>query len=211
MRTARIEYMEIDSLLRRRDPNNPKEHDLEALGESMDVNGYVMPMLLDEGTGKLAAGHGRLEKLQRLRKSGALPPDRIVVRKGKWYAPVVRGVTLKEPGKYLIADNRLVEIGGWNKEALASFLTPYGGPGKTFLGTGFAEQDVVHFLRSLQRGGADGGESSDDGMSVKSITVSYPTKDFEETVAKLRALMEREDLDSFTAAFLHLLDWYEKR
>lgn len=49
---------------------NPKTHDAEAIGASVERFGYVEPMVLDERTGRLVAGHGRLEHLLALQKKG---------------------------------------------------------------------------------------------------------------------------------------------
>jgi hypothetical protein len=146
----RIEYVELGAL--RRWPGNPKDHDLELLGEAMQVNGYVTPVLVDEGTGLMVEGHGRLEKLERLKQAGAPPPERIEVRGGKWYVPVVRGIRFKDRAhaeKHLIAANRIAELGGWDAKALAAIVGSY--KAEDLVGTGMSEEDVVRFI-SLAKG-----------------------------------------------------------
>lgn len=119
----RIEYVPLEEV--RRWPRNPKAHDLEAIDGSISRFGYVQPILVDEKTGLLVAGHGRLETLVKMRDAGEGPPKRIVVEGGVWKVPVVRGVSFKsksEAEAYLIADNRLVELGGWDNAQLLELL-----------------------------------------------------------------------------------------
>ena len=73
----RIEYMPLDKL--QRWPRNPKAHDLGALHVSINRFGFITPLIVDERTGKLAAGHGRLDALQQMKARGADPPARIVL------------------------------------------------------------------------------------------------------------------------------------
>lgn len=138
----RIEYVELGTL--QRWPKNPKKHDLAFLDEAFKENGFAEPVLFDEGTKRLVAGHGRLDKLEELFANGAQPPDRIEVRGKKWFVPVVRGVTLRKPEKHVIASNRGVELGGWDNQLLAEMLTTMK---EDLIGVGFDDQDVVRFMK----------------------------------------------------------------
>ena len=60
--------------------------------------GYVAPMILDERTGRLVAGHCRLESLKRAKSAGKAPPKRVRVENGDWLVPVVRGVAFTRLG-----------------------------------------------------------------------------------------------------------------
>lgn len=141
----RIEYEELSRL--KKYPGNPKLHDLESLGASMDEQGFVDPIVIDERTGMIGAGHGRLEELERRRDAGETPPARIIVVNGEWCVPVIRGISFKDDEafrKYVIGANRISEIGGWDNRKLADML---GGMDATaLLSTGFDEGDVVKFM-----------------------------------------------------------------
>jgi len=95
MADVRIEYMPLSKLVRA--GRNPKSHDLGALASSFERFGHVAPMVLNEITGRLVAGHGRLDALQAMKAQGRKPPERIRVQDGEWLVPVVRGVFLAEP------------------------------------------------------------------------------------------------------------------
>ena len=55
----RIEYVALADL--KRHPRNPKDHDLGAISRSVNRFGFTAPVIIDERTGYLAAGHGRIE------------------------------------------------------------------------------------------------------------------------------------------------------
>jgi DNA modification methylase len=121
-RELRIEYLPLEEI--REAASNPKEHDLARLDASFARNGFVSPMIVEEDSGKLVAGHGRLEALRKRKAAGKPAPDGIkVAEDGAWLAPVVRGVSLGDKAAgYILADNRLVELGGWNQEGLVLML-----------------------------------------------------------------------------------------
>ena len=138
----RLEYVPLSEL--KRWERNPKDHDLGELGQSFRRFGYVSPIIIDEGTGRVAAGHGRLDELTGMKARGDDPPARVVVDNGDWQVPVVRGIAFNdelEMEAYAVADNRLVERGGWNEPELLQVLVPLlGGPGLG--GVGFDADDV---------------------------------------------------------------------
>jgi ParB-like chromosome segregation protein Spo0J len=119
-----VEYVPLSEVVKW--PRNPKRHDLEALGGSMGRFGYTQPLLKDEKSGKLVAGHGRLESLEASKAAGNPPPRRVLVKGKEWLVPVVRGVSFanqSEAEAYLLADNRITEIGGWDEPGVAAILT----------------------------------------------------------------------------------------
>ena len=58
-RSLTIEYLPLSSLKPAR--RNPKRHDLGTLDQSLDRFGFVAPIILDERTKRIVAGHGRME------------------------------------------------------------------------------------------------------------------------------------------------------
>lgn len=117
-----IEYMRLDEFISRSHSQNPKKHDLNAIGRSINRFGFVETPTLDERTGQIAAGHGRGAQLWTQMQGGEAPPARIKTdADGMWMLPVLRGVAFnsdEELQAYLIASNRLVESGGWDADAL---------------------------------------------------------------------------------------------
>lgn len=122
----RIEYVPLGDIKRAR--RNPKLHDDEAIKASLARFGIGELPLLDERTGLLVAGEGRINQLEALRETDPrTPPDGIEMHaSGEWMVPVVRGWASrddKEADAYLIASNRLSERGGWDGMGLAEMLS----------------------------------------------------------------------------------------
>lgn len=139
----RVEYVELGKL--KKWPKNPKGHDLDAIGEFFKANGFAELPIVDEGTGKMVAGHGRAEKLEAMMEAGEPPPERVEAKDGKWFIPVIRGMRFRAPEKHVVASNRGVELGGWT-DGLAEFLA---GIGKDdLLGTGYTENNFASFMAS---------------------------------------------------------------
>ena len=147
-----IEYMDIRDLVP--DPDNPKDHDIGAIDESIAEFGFVNPMGINEETGMLIFGHGRLKGLLQKQARHAAPPPNITEQDGRWFAPVVRGLRLTpdRAKAYVIADNQVTFLGGWNEPKLLENLLQLGGPTGTepgLRGTGFAAEDVDRLSRLL--------------------------------------------------------------
>lgn len=148
-----VEYMALTDLLERRHPGNPKNHDIGRLIEAFQTFGYVSPGSIDELTGLFLCGHGRTEALQMMRQQSMAAPERIDVRPDDWYVPTNRGVTFDNPLKvkaYLIADNELTILGGWDEPQLAALLQEIGEQDKQLLEVVFTGDKLDDLLRDLQ-------------------------------------------------------------
>ena len=146
---------------------NVKDHDIGSIHESMNRFGFTSPLLLNEATGKLVAGHGRIEALKQKKQFKESVPANIKVddESGEWLVPVIRGVSFKneeEAQAYLLADNRLVELGGWNTSALIEELEKLVEE-SSLQGTGFDDADIQAMYEDLEK---QVGEGSDKGLPV---------------------------------------------
>lgn len=142
---ASIVYMRLDELAGW--PRNPKLHDLKSLRASIERFGFVLPLVLDEKANKITAGHGRLEVLTTMMREKAPVPQRITLAAdGTWMVPVLRGVAFtdeREAEAYLIADNNLTEIGGWDQQLLVSMLADVIQAPQGVIGTGWSPEDAA--------------------------------------------------------------------
>lgn len=143
----RLDYQDLDTI--EPAPNNPKEHQIDGVRASIDRFGYVAPMIIDDRTGRLVVGHGRLESLKARRDAGETPPEGIQVDDtGRWLAPVIRGWSSRsdaDAAAYLVLDNRQSELGGWDHQALADLLDEIGDPDLVEL-TGWDPADLEELL-----------------------------------------------------------------
>lgn len=146
-----LKYVDLDELLEKLHPENPKEHDLPTIDESFEVFGYTIPILLDENADLIGAGHGRVLQLQARRAAGLPAPRRILVRGDKWFVPVLTGVAFQDEDellKYLIMDNRSPEKGGWKGRQTAEIIARLGKA--NLRGTGVSPGEIVTFLARLR-------------------------------------------------------------
>ncbi len=87
---------------------NPRTHSKKQIGQiadSIERFGFTNPVLIDSGN-QIIAGHGRVEAAELL-DLGEVPTIRI------------EDLTEGEIRAYVIADNRLAENAGWDRELLA--------------------------------------------------------------------------------------------
>ena len=146
---------------------NVKDHDIGSIHESMNRFGFTSPLLMNEKTGKLVAGHGRIETLKQKKQFNESPPANIQIdeESKEWLVPVIRGVSFKndeEAQAYLLADNRLVELGGWDTNALIEELEKLAEE-SSLQGTGFDDADIQAMYEDLESKISEG---SDKGLPV---------------------------------------------
>lgn len=125
MDERRVEYTPLTFI--EAAPRNPKRHAGDAIKKSIDRFGFAELPLIDERTGRLVAGHGRLDQLAAMRKDGQAPPDGVRVDDaGEWLVPVVRGWQSRSDADaeaYVVASNRLTTLGGWDDAELGELLS----------------------------------------------------------------------------------------
>tara|TARA_Y100000004_G_scaffold111847_1_gene125577 strand:+ start:937 stop:1605 length:669 start_codon:yes stop_codon:yes gene_type:complete len=153
-----VEYQNLDDIVEA--DSNPKDHDLGVLYQSMKRFGFTEPIMMNEHTGKLLAGHGRLQALKMMRDNGETAPDRIDVQTDTedknieyWYVPVITGISIENVGEaqaYLLADNRITELGGWKPMDLMESLTDIIEETGTLDGTGYDLDDVETILGDME-------------------------------------------------------------
>jgi hypothetical protein len=155
---------------------NPKRHASEQLGSSIDRFGYVEPVVLDERTGRIVAGHGRVEALRVARHKGQAPPDGVTDVKGEWHVPVLRGWSSRsdaEASAYLLASNRLTTLGGWDDSQLATMLKELQEQ-DALEGVGFDDEAIREALESAARGMEPEKGETDAGASTAEETGFCP-------------------------------------
>ena len=106
MRDIRVEHRPVAALVpRQRNPRTHTKKQIRQIAESITQFGFTNPVLVDGADG-IIAGHGRVLAARQL---------------GIEMVPVIRLEDLSEAQirAYVIADNRLAENAGWDRELLA--------------------------------------------------------------------------------------------
>lgn len=152
---ARIELLPLSSI--RAANKNPKTHAIDRLRLSIRRFGFVAPLVLDESTGRLVAGHGRAEALRAMRAAAEEPPERVQATDDDWLVPVLRGVsfaTERDAEAYLLADNRIQELGGWDTVSLLEMIRASQDDPSLVAAAGWNEREVKALL--VLNGAPDG-------------------------------------------------------
>lgn len=170
-----VEYLPLDDIVYT--PENPKLHDADGIAASVDRQGYVDPVIVDERTGLLVSGHGRCDDLKARRTDGNPPPDGILTDgTGTWLVPVYRGWASKNDADaraYVIGANALPPAGGWVEDTLTDWLVGLASEPSGLDGTGFTDDALAELLarRPLPDGG-EGGGGGDGGGGPSTPTLA---------------------------------------
>ncbi|WP_433067346.1 hypothetical protein [Dactylosporangium sp. CS-033363] len=164
---------------------NPKEHHGDGIRASLVEHGLAESPLLDERTGRLIAGHGRIDQLRDLAAAGGTPPDDVHVDvDGVWLVPVQRGWASKSAAHakaYLAASNQLTIAGGWDLDALGVMLLDVDEAG-LLDASGFdrSELDAILHVDDEPGDGLGDGDGPDEGAAAFGVIVvvgSEPAQD----------------------------------
>lgn len=151
MARRHLEYVPVDEL--RPHPENPKLHADDELDASLERFGYTEPVMVDERTGYLVAGHGRRERVLAARAAGKEPPDGVEVdEQGRWTIPTTRGWASADDDEaraYLVTSNRLTELGGWHEGNLAAILVDLEQTRNGLDGVGYNSEQLTDILTKL--------------------------------------------------------------
>jgi DNA modification methylase len=142
-----IEFMPLGALAPAK--RNPKKHLDADIQKSVARFGYVEPIVYDERTSALVAGHGRREALLAMKAAGQTAPSGVKVDGEEWLVPVLRGWASRsdqEAEAYLLASNQLTIGGGWDGGPLADILRELEA-NDALDGVGFSSEDLDALLQ----------------------------------------------------------------
>lgn len=194
-----IEYQGVETIVPA--DRNPKAHVLDDIEASMRRFGYTEPIMVDERTGRLISGHGRIEVLQAAHAKGMAPPAGVrVADDGHWQVPVVRGWASRddeEAKAYLIAANQLTVKGGWDRDPLAALLGELAEMPDGLVGVGFDESDLDLLLAELAV------ENAHYVLDPKAEWEGMPDYESENLKSKVRVVVHFTSEDDYRAFLVH--------
>lgn len=201
---------------------NAKQHSLSDLQASIKRFGFVAPLIRNSTTGKLVAGHGRTEALRALQKAGApVPPGIEVGAGGEWLVRVVSVPFANriEEEAYILADNRQVELAGYDAGILSAMLADLR-DADALAGVGWSEREVDAMLKSaakdstLPQSVLDEADATMDALDVgeaetRELVLHIEADEYQAFVSRLQAVMKAARGASWTDAVKALLDRWE--
>lgn len=131
----RYEVVPLDRLLEH--PENARIHDEALLDESIETNGFYGAIIVQDGSDRILAGHGRF---------------RALVRRGAQTIPVIFiAVDDETADRILAVDNRANDLAGYDTDRYSTFLARMREQ-SNLVGTGFDDTTVSTFLESVVAG-----------------------------------------------------------
>lgn len=232
-----IEYVSVKELQEQQWHRNPKDHAIGDIVASMKRFGFTAPILHDTTSGRMVAGHGRLEAavaiMEELRPhvGGASPfkgmdgfePDGWALKgiqvgpleEGhQWYLPVVRGLSFADADQaeaYVLADNRLTEMGGWREDKLDEIFRDWKDREVDLVGTGFSDAAVRRIMRLNDPERFAGRTPADklDGFldaEMKQVVLYFSSSEYDGFIDNLDKLASYLGVDSNTAVIERLVE-----
>jgi hypothetical protein len=180
---------------------NPKKHpdaQIDMLCRSISEFGFTNPLLVDENN-RILGGHGRLLAAKKL---GMATVDCIVLR----------GLTEAQKKAYLIADNKIADLGEWDEDRLQDIITSLSEDDMGLLHSLGMEQDELdYFVRQLDELDTtdlleDVGNSMSDAARILEISKSEAAQ-VKEKREKHCIILEFTDEHEKDAAYSELLSW----
>tara|TARA_A100001391_G_scaffold170936_2_gene132070 strand:+ start:1076 stop:1726 length:651 start_codon:yes stop_codon:yes gene_type:complete len=201
-----IQYLPLSEIVEA--DSNPKDHDIGQIYQSIKRFGFTQPIMMNENTGKLLAGHGRLQTLQQMKQAGEKTPNRIKEKNDEWLVPVLKGISFEddmEAQAYLIADNRLTELGGWNTGELVETLQDLIEGGLDLDGVGYDFDDLESMVNQIDDTGIFDvdviPDADDEETSVKIVVGRYrfsiEPENFYTWEEKISEMLGSRDSDEF--------------
>lgn len=172
-------------------PQNPKEHDEDAIRESLILNGQYSPVLFQSDRNRIFAGHGTWNAALSL----------------GWTHIAAIGLALDDDETYrrLLRDNRSHEKGANDPDALLTLLRELEGE---FAGSGFNAAQYNDLLAVVSANDADAVTVLQDPTAVsndlRSIILTYDVETFDPLIRKLSALQQTET-ETFTEVVQRLV------
>lgn len=129
-----VQQLPLDSLIQH--PDNANNGDLDALEQSIRVNGFYQPILVQKSTHYIIAGNHRYV---------------IAIRLNMPTVPaIVLDVDDEQAKRMMLADNRITRLGYDDEAALADLLQDLYATDMSLAGTGYSHHDYTSLLELME-------------------------------------------------------------
>jgi hypothetical protein len=168
-------------------PGNARTHNLDAIADSLTVNGQYMPIVVQRSTKHVLRGNGTLEAAR----------DKL-----GWSKLNVLWADVDDEAarRIVLGDNRTSDLAGYDDEALVALLKPFDGD---LAGTAFSQDDLEDLLAAANQVAVsppeefhgDFNEDLAETERRRNTGVALATQGYREVILILR----QEQLEGFTA------------
>ena len=204
MAVKKLESVPVEALIPyARNARKHSDEQVAQLAASIREFGFNAPVLVDKDNG-IIAGHGRVLAARKL---------------GIEAVPCLRLDHLTETQRraYILADNRLAELGGgWDEEMLKLEMEQLQELKFDINFTGFNEPEVDALINQIDETtntekGKNPLEKLDKYLEseTKVISISFESDEFISVVNRLDRIMEEKDFSSYSPLLVMLIDFYE--
>jgi ParB-like chromosome segregation protein Spo0J len=204
MAQKKLESVLVEALIPyARNARKHSDEQVAQLAASIREFGFNNPVLVDRDNG-IIAGHGRVLAARKL---------------GLEAVPCLRLDHLTETQRkaYILADNRLAELGGgWDEEMLKLEIEQLQELKFDINFTGFNESEVDALLNQIDETtntekGKNPLEKLDKYLEseTKVISISFESDEFISVINRLDRIMEEKDFSSYSPLLVMLIDFYE--
>lgn len=193
MHDLRVEMVQTERLSQH--PENANNGDVDALVESIDINGFYSPLLVQRSTGRILAGNHRyLVALSR--NVPALPC-------------IYLDVDEDAAKRIMLSDNRITRLGHDDEGALAQILTELYESDLSLHGTGYDMDDYTKLMDGINdpltfdETDIPLPERPDPIISGGMRFVVTPRVDYDGTISELT--IEKSDFGTFSRTDINLI------
>lgn len=161
-------------------PVNAKRHSNSAIKASLARWGVLEQIIINDETGHVISGNGRIETLRAMKANGEAAPAEVQVDGDHWRVPVVHGfrAEVEREAAVALAANRAHDLGGYREADLEDVLADLRTAGQLD-GTGYTPEDVEFLTRNVGPldtrfgdTGDDNDEDAADGSPLASTDLS---------------------------------------
>lgn len=160
---------------------NPRRGDVEAIAESLEVNGQYRPIIVRESTGEVLAGNHTLQAAKSLGWSTI--------------AAVTVDVSDEQAARIVLVDNRANDLAGYNDAAVLEVIERAG----ALPGTGWQEAEVERLVAELEPGVVEAPPPRDPNAEIVTKKVTFSAAQADLVQEALAHAKRNGDLDRHLA------------
>lgn len=127
-------------------PSNVNNGDVDALEESILINGFYSPIIVQKSTGYIIAGNHRYSVLLKMAGDPLKYGSGVLGAEPNTIPAIVLDVSDEDAMRMMLADNRITRLGHDDEGLLVGLLKELEQTEESLLGTGYTDIDLANLL-----------------------------------------------------------------